>query len=192
MGRSKGYAVISKRPMKYQFWCSFKPLNACQDSCNVVGRRPSILQNIQTEFTGSVHIWMEHLAEELDRRRLVRVLLFEVHDKSEGSIFKGSVGWANDNGIPAPKRSANSDPRDSWLEVFLPGHNIVCNGRCGNTGWRICLHALNSLSVFDLMIACSDEETFATDLEVAHEATSSSSRHVCRVYASVKTEYCLS
>lgn len=41
----------------------------------------------------------------------------------------------------------------------------------------------------DLMIVCSDEETVATNLEIAHETTSSSSRHIGRVKESAAADY---
>jgi hypothetical protein len=49
---------------------------------------------------------MKHLADELDCRRLVWVLFFEVHNESEGSVFEGSVGWSYNNGVPVAKASA--------------------------------------------------------------------------------------
>jgi hypothetical protein len=39
------------------------------------------------------------------------------------------------------------------------------------------LHALGILSVLFLVIVCADEEALATNLEIAHQTTSSSSRH---------------
>jgi len=97
-------------------------LNAGQDSCHVICRTPSILQNIQAEFSSTIDVWVKHLADELHTGRLVGVLFFEVHDKAEGAILKGSVCWADDDGIPS--------------------HDIICYRRCGDAGGRISLHAL--------------------------------------------------
>lgn len=76
------------------------PLNACQDSCDIVGRAPPVLKNIETELSGGVNIWMEHLADELDRGRLVRVLFLEVHYEPKGSILEGGIRGADDDRIP--------------------------------------------------------------------------------------------
>jgi hypothetical protein len=43
---------------------------------------------------------MKHLTDELDGRRFVWVLFFEVHDESEGAIFEGCVGWTDDYCVP--------------------------------------------------------------------------------------------
>lgn len=43
---------------------------------------------------------MEHLADELDARRLVWVLFFKVHNESESAVFERSIGRANNNRIP--------------------------------------------------------------------------------------------
>lgn len=43
---------------------------------------------------------MEHGAEELYGRRLVRVLFVKRHDESECAVFKGCVGGADDDRIP--------------------------------------------------------------------------------------------
>jgi hypothetical protein len=43
---------------------------------------------------------MEHLADELDAGGFVRVGFFEVHDESEGAVFEGRVGGADDYGVP--------------------------------------------------------------------------------------------
>ena len=43
---------------------------------------------------------MEHCADEFDARRFVGILLFKLHDQSEGTIFEGSVGWTDDDSVP--------------------------------------------------------------------------------------------
>jgi hypothetical protein len=44
---------------------------------------------------------VEHLADELDARRLVWIGFFKVHDEAERSVFKGRVCGTDDDGIPA-------------------------------------------------------------------------------------------
>lgn len=43
---------------------------------------------------------MEHLADELDSGRLVRILFLKMHHKSEGAILEWRVGGTNNDGIP--------------------------------------------------------------------------------------------
>lgn len=43
---------------------------------------------------------MEHLANELDKRRFVGVLLLELHDEPEGAVLEGRVGRAYNDGVP--------------------------------------------------------------------------------------------
>jgi hypothetical protein len=58
------------------------------------------LQNVETKLSGGVDVGVEHLADELDLGRLVGILLFELHHKSKGAIFKRSVCGADDDGVP--------------------------------------------------------------------------------------------
>lgn len=58
------------------------------------------MQNIQAKLSGGVNVWVEHLADELDLRGLVRILLLELHHQSKSAILKGSVGGADDDGVP--------------------------------------------------------------------------------------------
>ena len=76
------------------------PLNACQDSSNIIRGTPSILQDIQTELPSTVHVRMEHLADEFDTRRLVRIRLLEVHDEPKCPILEGGVGGSDNDGVP--------------------------------------------------------------------------------------------
>lgn len=78
----------------------FVPLNTCQDGCNIIRGAPPVLQDVQAQLARSVYIRMEHRADELDRRRLVGILFFEVHDKSECAILERSVCWTDNNGVP--------------------------------------------------------------------------------------------
>jgi hypothetical protein len=77
------------------------PLNTCQDRRNIVGRRPPVLQDIQTQLACPVYVRVEHLANELDARRLVRVCFLEMHDEAEGAILKGSIGRPDYDCVPA-------------------------------------------------------------------------------------------
>ena len=43
---------------------------------------------------------MEHLGDELYAGGFVGVLLFEMHDEAEGAVLEGSVGGADDDGVP--------------------------------------------------------------------------------------------
>lgn len=43
---------------------------------------------------------MEHLADELDGGRLVRVLLFKVHHESKGAVLEGRIGRTYYDGVP--------------------------------------------------------------------------------------------
>jgi len=76
------------------------PLDASQDGRHVISRAPPILENVQTELAGAVDVGVEHLADELDARGLVRVCLLEVHHQPEGSIFEGCVCRADDDCVP--------------------------------------------------------------------------------------------
>lgn len=77
------------------------PLDAGQHRCYVVCRTPSILQNVQAQFTGGVDVGMEHLADELDGRGFVGILFLELHHQSECPIFKGRFCGADYDSIPA-------------------------------------------------------------------------------------------
>jgi hypothetical protein len=43
---------------------------------------------------------MEHCADEFDAGRFVGILLFKLHDQSEGTVFEGGVGWTDDDSVP--------------------------------------------------------------------------------------------
>lgn len=79
------------------------PLDTSQDSSDIVGRTPSVLKNIQAQLPCGVYVGVEHLADELDLRRLVRVLLFELHDESESAILEWGVGGTDNDGVPIGK-----------------------------------------------------------------------------------------
>ncbi len=58
------------------------------------------MQDIQAEFPGSVDVGVEHLADKLDGRGLVWVLLIEVHDQSKSAIFERGVCGADNDCVP--------------------------------------------------------------------------------------------
>ena len=65
--------------MRYAGCSGNVPLNACQYGSHVVGWTPSVLQDVQAEFSGSIDIGMEHLADKFDTRRFIRILFLEMH-----------------------------------------------------------------------------------------------------------------
>lgn len=88
---------------------------------------------------------MEHLADKFDGRRLIRVLLFELHYQPKCSIFEGGVSGTDDYGIPA---SLSLDVVHIRRVMFvnlesIPSHDIVGYGRGRNAGRRVGLHALH-------------------------------------------------
>lgn len=76
------------------------PLDAGQHGGDIVCRAPAVLENVEAELARGVDVGMEHLADELDRRRLVGILLLEVHHEPEGAILEGGVGRTDDDSIP--------------------------------------------------------------------------------------------
>ena len=76
------------------------PLDAGQDGRDIVRRAPPVLQNVEAELARRVHVGVEHLTDELDRGRLVRVLFLEVHYEPKGSILEGGIRGADDDRIP--------------------------------------------------------------------------------------------
>lgn len=76
------------------------PLDTGENCRHIVGGTPPVLQNIKTELAGSIHVGVEHLANEFDSRGFVRILFLKIHHQAKGSIFKRSIGWTDDNGIP--------------------------------------------------------------------------------------------
>lgn len=101
------------------------PLNASQDSSDVISRTPSILQNIQAELSGRVNVRVEHLADEFDPRRFIGVSFLEMHYQSKGSIFKGCVCGADDHSIPI--QTISSYPI-LFLNIEASYHVITLSG----------------------------------------------------------------
>jgi hypothetical protein len=75
-------------------------LDTGEDSGDIIGWRPSVLQDIETQLASSVDVGMKHCADEFDSRWLVGILFLELHDESEGAVFKGGVGRADDDSVP--------------------------------------------------------------------------------------------
>jgi hypothetical protein len=109
---------------------------------------------------------MEHCADELHTRWLIRVCFLKVHNEAERPVFEGRVCWADDDCVPTDSVSAGLDilyafyirvtsscggRRRQWVSragvsgQVVPGHDIVGNRRCRNTSGRVCLHALYRL-----------------------------------------------
>lgn len=77
------------------------PLDTRQDCCNIVRGRPPVLQNIQAQLACAIYVRVEHLADKLHARWLVRVGFFEMHDEAEGAIFERCVSRAYNYCVPA-------------------------------------------------------------------------------------------
>lgn len=110
VGRRRGIGIVEET------------LNTGQYGSHVISGTPAVLQDVQTQLAGAVDVRMKHLANELDARGLIGVLLFEVHHKSEGSVFERSICGSDNDGVP--------------------GHNIIGDGRGRYASRRVCLHAL--------------------------------------------------
>ena len=102
-------------------------MNTGQYGSDIVCRTPPVLQYIQAQFARVVYVWMEHLTDELDSRRLIRVLLLKMHDQSKSAIFKRRVRRPDDDGIPishTQTRSIRKIPNlsgseDSGIKISL-------------------------------------------------------------------------
>lgn len=117
---------------------------------------------------------MEHLADELDLRRFVGVLLLELHDKSESPILKGGIGRSNNNGIPAEsnKYSSRTDQipiKEAYQVMTLSGTGEAETPAGGSVCMRCSRHQYFYFDNALMML---------TDLEIAHQATSGGGRHV--------------
>jgi hypothetical protein len=65
---------------------------------------------------------MEHLANELDARGLVGILLLEVHHQAECTILEGSVGGADNDGIPVTSSANGTNDIESQGLGGRSGH----------------------------------------------------------------------
>ena len=75
-------------------------MNTRQDCCDIIRWTPSILQDVEAQLAGGVNVGVEHLADELDSRRLVRILLLEMHHESKGAVLEWGIGRADDDSVP--------------------------------------------------------------------------------------------
>ena len=69
-------------------------LNGCEYRGDIIGRRPSILQDVETQFSVRVNVRMEHARKEFDGGRFGRIALVESEDELEGAILKWCVHYA--------------------------------------------------------------------------------------------------
>ena len=84
-------------------------MNGSEDCGNVICWTPPILQNVQTQLTGAVDIWVKHLADELDAGRLVRIRFLKVHHEAKGAVLEGCIGGSDNDGVP----TAFGEPKPS-------------------------------------------------------------------------------
>lgn len=117
---------------------------------------------------------MEHLTDELDLRRLVGVLLLELHDKSESPILERGIGRSNNNGVPVEsnKYSSRIDQipiKEAYQVMTLSGTGEAETPAGGSVCMRCNRHQYFYLDKALMML---------TDLEIAHQATSGGSRHI--------------
>ena len=66
-------------------------LNAGQDSCNVVGGTPSILQNVEAQLAICIDIGMKHSREEFDGGGFIGVTFVECKSELERPILEWCV-----------------------------------------------------------------------------------------------------
>lgn len=64
------------------------------------------MQDIKAKLSGTIDIWVEHLADKLDTWRFIGVLLLEVHDKPKCAILERCISGTYDDGVPAMITSA--------------------------------------------------------------------------------------
>ena len=78
----------------------YRPLNARQYRCHIVCGAPAVLKDVKAQFTGTVNVRVEHLADELHCRRLVGILFFEIHNESKGPIFERGIHRSDNDSVP--------------------------------------------------------------------------------------------
>ena len=78
-------------------------LYGSQDSSDVVGGAPPVLENVEAEFTIGIYVWMKHPRQELDLRRLVRIRLVKGKEELEGAVLKGCLRYENMSGAKRTK-----------------------------------------------------------------------------------------
>ena len=65
-----------------------------------------MLQNVQTNRTVCVNIWMEHFSEELDFRCFIRVFLCELNSEVETSAIPNGIIRTENDGFPVEQAIA--------------------------------------------------------------------------------------
>lgn len=84
---------------------------------------------------------MEHLGDEFDAGRFVRVLLFEVHDKAECAVFKGGVCRSDDDCVP--EGGSKSVMCQGKVEDSLWTHHVITLSAIGEAetpaGGSVCI-----------------------------------------------------
>lgn len=148
-----------------------------KNSGDIICRTPSVLEDIKAQLPRSIHVRVEHLADELHQRRLIRILLLELHDESEGAVFEWGVRGSDDDRVPglelapAPQASPRpASPQDATRHT-IASHYL--------------LRAMRIHRLEDLFACAGDElawwprelDLAATHLEVSHQATTSCCRH---------------
>lgn len=73
-----------------------------EDGCDVVGGAPAVLEDVEAQLPVGVHVWVEHGAQELDRRGLVRVRLVKCQHQPERAVLERRLGC---------ERAKRADPR---------------------------------------------------------------------------------
>lgn len=132
----------------------YSPLDAGQDGGDVVRRAPSVLEDVETDLAGGIDVRMEHLGDELDTWRFTRVRFFELQHQFERAVLVGSVGRADDDGVPGELSVLTKVAVNIYKGCIVilesqqrrgnvPAHHIVLNRGRGDSGWRIRLHPLS-------------------------------------------------
>lgn len=76
-------------------WVIQQTLHTRQDRSDIISRTPSILQDIQTEFSVRVDVWMKHVRDKAYSGRSGGVRVGECEGKAERSIFERCLGWSS-------------------------------------------------------------------------------------------------
>jgi hypothetical protein len=86
------------------------PLDAGKNSGNIICRTPSVLEDIQAQFPCRVYVRVEHLTDEFHKRRLIRILLFELHNESESAVFEWGVCGSDNDSVPDGELAPAAQP----------------------------------------------------------------------------------
>jgi hypothetical protein len=101
------------------------------------------LQDVQTEFAGGIDVGVEHGADKLDGRRLVGVLLFEMHHQSKRAVFEGSVSRADNHSIPGKLEVSAETPNTTSATLQGPSHQVITLSATGDAdtpaGGSVCM-----------------------------------------------------